>query len=341
MSVLVLGYFGYVNNQLDGQTVKTRSIFSLVRGKIDGDVYYFDTQEFKVSKLRIFLLVRLLMKVKVLIYLPAQGNLKYVFPFIYFLSKILGFKINYAVVGGWLVEFLKDKPIHRYMLSRIHRIFAETETVYRGLQGLGFSNVSKLHNFRLTEYPEVFGGESDGDALKLCYMGRVNPLKGVDTIFKLEKELKRAGLGGAVAIDLYGPISPDYQERFFRILKGSSVNYFGPIEPDCIYDVLRGYDLMLFPTKFYTEGFPGSILDAYICGVPVVATEWLNAHEFVEDGRTGFVVNFDNEEEFISTVLKVVKKPETLLILKEGALKKRDEYSSEKAWNIISGEVVN
>lgn len=59
------------------------------------------------------------------------------------------------------------------------------------------------------------------------------------------------------------------------------------------------------------------------------------------DGRTGFVVNFDNEEEFISTVLKVVTKPETLLILKEGALKKRDEYSSEKAWNIISGEVVN
>lgn len=49
--VLVLGYFGYLTDQLDGQTVKTRDVYRLAKEQLtDCDVEYFDTQSLQKSK---------------------------------------------------------------------------------------------------------------------------------------------------------------------------------------------------------------------------------------------------------------------------------------------------
>ena len=52
--VLVIGYFGHNKNQLDGQTVKTRDVYRLVNEQTNGDVDYYDTEDFQYSKLSIF-----------------------------------------------------------------------------------------------------------------------------------------------------------------------------------------------------------------------------------------------------------------------------------------------
>ncbi len=54
--ILVLGYFGYLNNQLDGQTIKTRNIYELLLLKTSDNisVNIYDTQQYKCSKLLSF-----------------------------------------------------------------------------------------------------------------------------------------------------------------------------------------------------------------------------------------------------------------------------------------------
>ena len=54
--ILVLGYFGFDNNQLCGQTVKTRNIFNLIKRHETevGEVIYFDTQIFQKNWLQGF-----------------------------------------------------------------------------------------------------------------------------------------------------------------------------------------------------------------------------------------------------------------------------------------------
>ena len=50
----MLGYFGYLTNQLDGQTVKTRDVYRLVKEQLgECKVDYFDTQEFQNNKMKI------------------------------------------------------------------------------------------------------------------------------------------------------------------------------------------------------------------------------------------------------------------------------------------------
>ena len=69
--VLVLGYFGYQTNQLDGQTVKTRDVYRLAKEQLnDCMVDYFDTQELKRNKLLVFKMFWKVMCCNTLFYLP-------------------------------------------------------------------------------------------------------------------------------------------------------------------------------------------------------------------------------------------------------------------------------
>ena len=78
--VLVLGYFGYLTDQLDGQTVKTRDVYRLVEEQLgECKVDYFDTQEFQNNKMKIFTMFWKIMRCKTLFYLPAHNNLKVLF----------------------------------------------------------------------------------------------------------------------------------------------------------------------------------------------------------------------------------------------------------------------
>lgn len=340
MKILVLGYFGYNTNQLDGQTIKTRNVYSLLKKNSKAQIDYFDTQTFQESKVNLVKMLTLLIKSDVVFYLPAHNNLKYIFPVIYIVSKLSRTEVNYLVVGGWLYGFLQSKPIHRYMLARIKGVYTETDSLYSGLQKYNFNNVHKLHNFRMIQYPTSNIENNYKETIELVFMARVHPLKGVDLLFKLDEALKKVGIYNT-SIDIYGPILTSYEDEFFFKLESSSVRYCGILEPANIYTVLQQYDLMLFPTKYYTEGFPGTILDAYISGLPVIATNWLNAEEFIDNGETGYIVDFDNDNDFIEKVINILKRPQELYKLKECVLIKRNKYSSDEAWKVLKRAIYN
>src|SRR5690606_29386324 len=155
MKILVLGYFGYVTNQLDGQTIKTRNVYNLLKEKSQGKIEYFDTQSFKSSKLNILKMFWMIVKADYIFYLPAHNNLKYIFPLIYILAKISNTKINYLVIGGWLSKFLTNKKIHRSMLKDINGIYVETDSLLRDLSEYNFGNLHKLYNFRMIDIEKI------------------------------------------------------------------------------------------------------------------------------------------------------------------------------------------
>ena len=45
--VLVIGAFGYECNQLDGQTIKTRSVYQILKERYKGKHSYIDTLQLK------------------------------------------------------------------------------------------------------------------------------------------------------------------------------------------------------------------------------------------------------------------------------------------------------
>ena len=325
--ILVLGYFGYNTNQLDGQTVKTRDLYRLVKEQAGGDVDYYDTEDFQFNKLSVFKMFWKVIRCHTLFYLPAHNNLRVIFPFIYVLSVLFRVKIQYFVVGGWLREFLAHLPVHRWMLKRIAGIHVETKRLLSELQECyNFENVDIFPNFRFFEFePERF----DTERLRLVFMARVNKMKGLDWVFALADFIKENGMESRFSLTFYGPINGEDAEYFnTNVSKYTFAEYKGPLDPADIYETLSQYDVMLLPTHYYTEGLPGSVVDAYISGIPVIVTEWKHSREFVDDGECGYIIDFeDGEKDLIDKVLLLEKDRNLLHRLQANALKKRIEFA--------------
>lgn len=341
--ILVLGYFGYVTSQIDGQTIKTRNIYDLIKYKNINifSIDYFDTQSIQKNKLLIFKMIWMILSCHKLVYVPAQNNLKYIFPFLYFICKLKHIDILYFVVGGWLADYIESKNIYIFLLSKIRGIFTESEQLKTSLiTKYKFNNVTVFQNFRIHSFIPSFIQENN--CFKIVFMARINRMKGIDAIFRLAQHIENQhGKYHQIIIDFWGPIDQK-DEVFFRekIEEYTFINYKGILDPKQVYATLTTYDLSVLPTKYITEGFPGTILDSYISGIPVIVSNWKYAHEFVEQGMTGFIFDLNNEDEFHHYVDKLYRDRKILLEMKKNAYEKSKKYSSESAWLIIKNYLI-
>ena len=340
--MFVLGYFGYKTNQLDGQTVKTRDIYRLLKEQYpDWEIYFFDTQNFKYSKLSVLSMFKKLCQCNTLIYLPANNNLKYIFPVIFILSKICRFNIHYFVVGGWLNGFIKDLPIHKCMLHRIRGIHVETRRLKDDLQtNYGYRNIDIFPNFRFFNFTPI---TNESKELRLVFMARIMKQKGLDWIFNLAEYINGNNLSNEIDITFFGQLNQEDREYFMsNVKKFSFIDYKGHLQPDEIYRIISEYDVMLFPTHFYTEGLPGTVVDAYISGIPVIATEWINSHEFIDHGKSGYIIPFENgEKALIDTVMLLNNDRQLLKKMKSYVLNIRNRFAPPKIESFLNGSMIN
>jgi|SRR5690554_999557 len=330
--ILLLGYFGYISNQLDGQTIKTRDVEKILTDRcVDGDIKRFDTERLKSNKLLYLQLFFFLIWCDHLVYLPGKNNLTKTSPLINFLIKYKKLNVYYLVVGGWLSEFLEDKNSLVDLLRRFKFIGVESNILAEKLSvKYGFKNVGFFPNFRIHNFIPITVAPSK--TLRLVFMARIMKEKGLPALFDLAKYVDENKLD--ISITFYGPVQDkDYEYFYTNLSRYHCVEYRGVLEPADIYSTLCGYDALVLATEFATEGFPGSILDAYISSVPVLVTKWDYAIEFVEDTKTGYVVN--NTSELIKKAEFLLNNTKALEDMKLNARIKSQEYSAEKAWDVL------
>ena len=340
--ILVLGYFGLETGKLDGQTVKTRSVYAMLQQELPPSVYkldFFDTEVLKKGKWKILGLLRKLSCCRAVVYLPAQNNLEKFFPVLYRFSRLWGFDILYMVIGGWLDAFLKDHPGLVPGLSKIKGVFPENEDVIRALrEDFGMKNVVRLPNFRICHFkPDFLRQRADEGSFRLVFMSRIFKEKGVETVFKVLSALNEAE-PGSVTLDFYGQVEPDYAGRFQDLLRQCpQARFKGSLRPEDVVRVLAAYDLLLLPTFYPGEGFPGAIVEAYLAGTPVAVSVWKHNAEYVKVGETGFLIPLGPEEvsSYMERIRKLENDPALLLAMRRNAYEAGRQYTSEAVWPVL------
>ena len=342
-SILLVGTLGYKINKLDGQTVKTRNILTLLKQRYSGDVYALDTLEARKDIFIVFRLIYWFVKCKTVVLVPASNSLEKILLLFHYCSKIFKFNIVILCVGGWQIEFFngsskyKPHPKQLEICRKIKAFLPEVENVTKELvDNYGFKNCETFTNFRILENKEAEDVSRNSKSLKLVFMARINKLKGYDIIFNFANKVKSENLD--ITIDFYGPINQDDEGDFLGkidMYKGL-VSYKGKLQPEEINSTLKNYDALLLPTRYYTEGVPGTIIDAYMAKLPVIVTNWKHAHEVVIDGVSGVIVDFENpQEEFNDTICRLYHDKDFLKALKAGTIKGFEPYSDGAAWNIL------
>lgn len=216
------------------------------------------------------------------------------------------------------------------MLKRIKGIHCETQRLKTDLETLyGFTNVDIFPNFRFFHFTPK---RVCSNKLRLVFMARIMLQKGLDWIFNLADYIVSHDLYDKISMTFYGQINESDKDYFLEnVSKYDFVDYSGALQPNEIYETLCQYDCMLLPTHFYTEGLPGSIVDAYISGIPVIATNWINAKEFIDNGKSGYIIPFDNgKDELIASVLKLYNDRKLLQSMQYYVLRKRIQFAPPK-----------
>ncbi len=345
--LLVVGSFGYHNNQLDGQTIKTRQMYQLVKERYSGKVNSFCTMQLKDKPWRIFMFFYLLIRCHYVIALySSSGGLQTVMPKLYNLTKILSKRLIYVAIGSTQVQLMLGEGLYDGKGKRddiieccknLYVFFSETRKIESELkERLNFKNVDFLPNFRFFDESTPFS-PSLSKTLRLVFMARITYEKGIDVIFKFIESIKGKGLD--ITLDFYGQMDGKCNEEFLKFVndnKGIGVRFMGYLKPEKIQKTLLNYDVILLPTLF--EGIPGTVIDGYISSLPVIATNWLFAEEIIEDEKNGFIVPMENPEkqkQFNSRILQLYNDRELLNKMKKHAYESRMQFSAQTAWDAI------
>ena len=340
----VCGHFGGTETFLDGQTVKTKVVTKeLMKAYGDQDVCTVDTYGgAKKTPVHLFRLFRLTAKCKNIIILPAHNSLRIFVPYLLLLNRIYRRKLHYIVIGGWLPKLLSSHSGLASQLKKLDVIYVETSAMMHRLQDMGFTNVVLMKNCKDLDAlsPELVRRKFD-EPYPLCTFSRVNAEKGIGEAVEAVQKVN-AALGRTVySLDIYGQIENQYASRFGQLQKEFPpyIRYCGAIPFDRSTEVLKDYFALLFPTHYYTEGIPGTFIDAYAAGVPVIFSRWENYKDVVDDGITGLGFDFEQYDQLEQILTDCAACPEKLLDMRTACIKKEGDFLPENALRILQSHL--
>ena len=341
INATVIGHYGGDKTFLDGQTVKTKIVTDeLIKRYGSGSVQTLDT--YRVNRKLLYLtfaIIKALKNSNNVIILPAQNGLKVFVPLLICFNHFFHRRLHYCVIGGWLPSLIQNKNGLKSKLKKFDGIYVETSIMKNALEEQDFSNVVLMPNCKdlkiVGENELVF---IQSEPYRLCTFSRVMKEKGIEDIVEAVKKINNKYQRVLCTLDIYGQVDSGQVDWFENLKRDfpEYVKYEGCIDFDKSVDVIKNYFLMVFPTHFFTEGIPGSIIDAYAAGVPVVATKWESFSDIIDEGKTGFGYDFGKNEELPILLEKLFSKPADVNMIKKNCIRKAKEYIPSSVVNNLA-----
>ena len=338
----IIGHFGFGLNLANGQTIKTKIITESLK-EYDSDILTIDAHGgFKAIIPVVLGCIKSLLTCKNVVIMLTENGLKVTVPVLAILNKFFHRKLHYIVIGGWLPKFLDKQDSLKKFLKEFNYIYVETNTMRLALEDKGFCNIVVMPNAKkldiLAENKLVTSTEMP---LALCTFSRVMKEKGIETIVEIVKKINESLGKTAFKLDIYGQIDQG-QLQWFENLKKSFpeyISYGGVVAFDQSVSVLKNYFALIFPTHFFTEGIPGTIIDAYAAGVPVISAKWESFADVISEGETGFGYTFDDSSELEHILRSCLKKPERVNMLKGNCLRCANAFSLNEVMKIFTNRL--
>lgn len=187
-------------------------------------------------------------------------------------------KINYIC----LTDFNKEKLLKLKQIE-LERIFVKPNFTY----DTKLSNVENNYIDNQIEY---------------MYVGRIDELKGVKTLFEAWK------LMGDKAPKLNvcgtGPLEA-WCRQFIAEYHLNVIEMLGKVDNSKVKEIMKNCKALILPTLWY-EGFPVTIVEAYSSQLPVIGSAIGNVDCLINDNVTGWKFETGSAQELAETVKRTV-----------------------------------
>lgn len=133
----------------------------------------------------------------------------------------------------------------------------------------------------------------------IVYAARLDENKGIKILLDSWREIKDFEL----VVCGEGPLA-DWCREFIEENSITNVNLHGHVNNSEVVELLSESSALILPTQWY-EGFPVSIVEAFACATPVLASDIGNPSNIITEGVTGFKFDPKNPKSIIDAVKRL------------------------------------
>jgi len=181
----------------------------------------------------------------------------------------------------------------------------------------------------------------------LLFVGRIEPLKGLDVLFKAIALMRQNGLWERTPFCLAviggnedgEPENRGSEQERLSALRSEYglddlVAFLGKKSQDTLPYYYSAAEIVVVPSHY--ESFGMVALEAMACGTPVVASNVGGLAYLVQNGSTGFTVPVDEPQLLVECIAKLLSDSE----LRARMGKQAAEFAKGFGWNIIANKII-
>jgi len=178
----------------------------------------------------------------------------------------------------------------------------------------------------------------------LLFVGRIEPLKGIDTLIKAIAIMREEEIDVCLAViggetDTSEKCENEEMSRLRAIREEIGlvdlVAFLGKRSQDTLPYYYSAAEAVVVPSHY--ESFGMVALEAMACGTPVVASQVGGLAYLVQDGITGFTVPNDDPSALAKKLTKLLNSPE----LREEMCINATMFAHEYSWDNVTANVVD
>lgn len=238
-------------------------------------------------------------------------------------------KTTYLVIGGYFPEGIRSNRFNWKSYSKLKNVVVEGDLLRDEIvTNSRLTNVRVVPNFKIFPNLDIKNSFSQNAKFRFVYLGRISKSKGIIQMFEAVKILKSSIV--EFEVDFYGPVEESFD------FNNSNIKYCGYFDfqndSEKTYSTLSEYNCLLFPTYWMGEGFPGVIIDAFIAGLPVIATDWNMNREIILNEINGYLIEPQDTKSLVEKMRFVMENQEVLTRIRANNLKRAKDYHIDNIW---------
>lgn len=326
--LLIIGHL--VEGRFDGQQSKINDV------KVAFEKNGFDIEILNYGSLSLFSILsssrKAIKRNQNILLMPGGKKTLFLYTFLSGFFKNKNF--YYLSIGGWVTDLMQRKSSRRKLknLKKFKTIVLQNKKTLETFQNYGFNNTLYIPTFSSRQplsdeqFKQSLTNFESDQTFRFCFFARIIETKGIFEACRVVKRLVSEHYN--IKLDIYGQIQDKTITSKFEENLDDNIRYHGVIHNDVI-ETLSSYYCMLFPTYYKGEGMAHSIIESFMSGLPVIATDWRFNSELIENNKTGFLIDVnDLENNLYNQMVYAIKNKKQIGEMRHNCFFKSKQFNS-------------